>query len=102
MRRGRPAVRRRAPRVGALLHPTPADSRAAMGTLVPVASPPVAAWSASNDQTYSEARRHFDRELIQAKLAHCAGNVILAAQQLGLGRSTLYKKMAALGIAESQ
>jgi len=95
-------VLERAALLGDDLQLSPADIRAAIGTLVPVASPPVAAWSASNDQTYSEARRHFDRELIQAKLAHCAGNVILAAQQLGLGRSTLYKKMAALGIAESQ
>ncbi|MGA3678953.1 sigma-54 interaction domain-containing protein [Pseudomonas graminis] len=80
----------------------PGDIRAAIGTLVPVTSPPATASLASNDQTYSEARQHFDRELIQAKLAQCAGNVILAARQLGLGRSTLYKKMAALGIAESQ
>ena len=80
----------------------PGDIRAAIGTLVPVTSPPATASFASNDQTYSEARQHFDRELIQAKLAQCAGNVILAARQLGLGRSTLYKKMAALGIAESQ
>lgn len=80
----------------------PNDILAAIGTLVPVTSPPATGPSASNDQTYSEARQHFDRELIQAKLAQCAGNVILAARQLGLGRSTLYKKMAALGIAESQ
>jgi transcriptional regulator with PAS, ATPase and Fis domain len=80
----------------------PSDIRAAIGTLIPVASPAVAGSVAPTHQTYSEARQHFDRTLIQAKLAQCAGNVILAAQQLGLGRSTLYKKMAALGIVESQ
>ncbi|WP_092404708.1 sigma-54-dependent Fis family transcriptional regulator [Pseudomonas sp. NFACC02] len=73
---------------------------AAIGTMVPIEgtaqpSAPVP------DETYSEARERFDRELIQAKLTQCRGNVILAARQLGLGRSTLYKKMAALGIAES-
>ena len=77
------------------------EIRAAIGTMVPIegvtgSSAPVPG------ETYSEARERFDRELIQAKLAHCRGNVILAAQQLGLGRSTLYKKMAALGIVESQ
>jgi DNA-binding NtrC family response regulator len=76
------------------------EIRAAIGTLVPiegVAESPAPV----SEETYSEARDRFDRELIQAKLAHCRGNVILAARQLGLGRSTLYKKMAALGIAES-
>ncbi|SEC84532.1 regulatory protein, Fis family, partial [Pseudomonas marginalis] len=32
----------------------------------------------------------------------CGGNVVAAAQRLGLGRSTLYKKMVALGLAISQ
>ncbi len=78
------------------------DIRAAIGTLVPIER---TTQRDSADliitETYAEARQRFDRELIQAKLAQCRGNVIVAAQQLGLGRSTLYKKMAALGIAES-
>jgi DNA-binding NtrC family response regulator len=53
-------------------------------------------------ETFSEARERFDRQLIRSALAQCKGNVIEAAAQLGLGRSTLYKKMVALGIAESQ
>jgi transcriptional regulator of acetoin/glycerol metabolism len=32
-------------------------------------------------------------------LKQCEGNVVEAAKRLGLGRSTLYKKMVALGIA---
>lgn len=75
--------------------------RAAIGTLVPV-EPTASPSAVASTETYGEARQRFDRSLISSKLAQCGGNVILAAQQLGLGRSTLYKKMAALGIAESQ
>jgi DNA-binding NtrC family response regulator len=79
------------------------EIRAAIGTVVPIEED--VAWGRQAaplpEETYSEARERFDRELIQARLAQCRGNVILAARQLGLGRSTLYKKMAALGIAES-
>jgi transcriptional regulator with PAS, ATPase and Fis domain len=82
------------------LHLGATEIRTAIGTLV--AADPQTAPQPLNDETYSEARQRFDRELITAKLAQCDGNVVLAAQQLGLGRSTLYKKMAALGIAESQ
>jgi transcriptional regulator with PAS, ATPase and Fis domain len=53
-------------------------------------------------ETFSQARRRFDRQLIEQALVQCSGNVVEAASQLGLGRSTLYKKMAALGMAESQ
>ncbi|NBB13604.1 sigma 54-interacting transcriptional regulator, partial [Pseudomonas sp. SLFW] len=79
------------------------DIRVAIGTVVP--HTPAASQRRTEpvlNETYNDARQRFDRELIQAKLAQCRGNVILAARQLGLGRSTLYKKMAALGIAESQ
>jgi transcriptional regulator with PAS, ATPase and Fis domain len=75
---------------------------AAIGTLVPVQPTGDETLPTCVEETYSQARQRFDRELIQAKLAQCSGNVVLAARQLGLGRSTLYKKMAALGIVESQ
>ncbi|MNR65056.1 Bacterial regulatory protein, Fis family [compost metagenome] len=52
-------------------------------------------------ETFSQARERFDRQLIESTLAQCGGKVIEAAARLGLGRSTLYKKMAALGIIES-
>ncbi|MBX8596384.1 sigma 54-interacting transcriptional regulator [Pseudomonas cichorii] len=81
---------------------TAQDIHSAIGTLLPV--------SASNNrdsqthapETFSQARQRCDRQLIESALLQCAGNVVQAAQQLGLGRSTLYKKMAMLGIVESQ
>jgi len=45
-----------------------------------------------------EAADDFEREYIQKTLADCGGNVTRAAEQLGLERSHLYKKMTALGI----
>ncbi|MBS7560213.1 sigma 54-interacting transcriptional regulator [Pseudomonas sp. RC4D1] len=80
-----------------------ADIRAAIGSFSPVQrnAAPVPAES-SNQDTFAAARERFDRQLISTTLAQCAGKVDEAARRLGLGRSTLYKKMAALGIAESQ
>jgi len=57
--------------------------------------PPVAS---ATGETYAEARQRFDRELFQATLAACGGKVDEAARRLGLGRSTLYKKLVALGL----
>ncbi|MCK1788355.1 AAA family ATPase, partial [Pseudomonas sp. TNT11] len=53
-------------------------------------------------ETFAAARERFDRQVIAAALKACDGNVVDAAQRLGLGRSTLYKKMVALGLATSQ
>lgn len=68
-----------------------ADLRAALGPLSPVAGEPMR-------QTYREACEAFERELIVGALAEHGGNVPEAASALGLGRSTLYKKMVALGL----
>lgn len=80
-----------------------ADIRAAIGSFSPVQrnAAPVPAES-SNQDSFAAARERFDRQLISTTLAQCAGKVDEAARRLGLGRSTLYKKMVALGIAESQ
>jgi len=81
------------------------DIHAAIGTLMPIG---MQSDSLHDDrastvpETFSQARERFDRQLIEATLQQCAGNVAHAARQLGLGRSTLYKKMALLGIAESR
>jgi len=77
------------------------EIRAAIGTFVPASKTAVTVVDPIEFETFSVARERFDRQLIESTLARCKGNVIEAARQLGLGRSTLYKKMAALGIAES-
>lgn len=68
-----------------------ADLRAALGPLSPLAEAPVR-------QRYRDACEAFERGLIAGALAEQGGNVPEAAAALGLGRSTLYKKMAALGL----
>ena len=80
---------------------TAADIQAAIGTLMPLKATAASVSSPVQQETFSEARQRFDRHLIETTLHQCAGSVVLAASQLGLGRSTLYKKMATLGIAES-
>ncbi|HWV09233.1 MAG TPA: helix-turn-helix domain-containing protein, partial [Pseudomonas sp.] len=45
------------------------------------------------------ARDAFERELIRQALDSHDGSVVEAARHLGLGRSTLYKKMLALGLS---
>lgn len=45
--------------------------------------------------------RHFERVLISAALQHSKGRRIEAAQRLGIGRNTLSRKCAELGLDES-
>ncbi|VVO48205.1 Regulatory protein AtoC [Pseudomonas fluorescens] len=75
-----------------------ADIRAAIGTVMPVERTAPLSVEAVAQETFSQARERFDRQLIERALAQCGGKVIEAAARLGLGRSTLYKKMVALGI----
>jgi DNA-binding NtrC family response regulator len=77
------------------------EIRAAIGTFTPVERSTLLAIAPVAHETFSQARERFDRQLIESALAQCEGKVIEAAARLGLGRSTLYKKMVALGIAES-
>jgi DNA-binding NtrC family response regulator len=81
---------------------TAADIRAAIGTFTPVTRALNPHQEPLPQETFSQARARFDRHLIETTLAQCGGKVVEAAERLGLGRSTLYKKMVALGIAESQ
>ncbi|HEF4759499.1 TPA: sigma 54-interacting transcriptional regulator [Pseudomonas putida] len=77
------------------------DIRGAIGTFTPVERATPLIVEPVEHETFSAARERFDRQLIEAALAQCGGKVMDAAARLGLGRSTLYKKMVALGIAES-
>ncbi|MDN7139957.1 sigma 54-interacting transcriptional regulator [Pseudomonas sp. JQ170] len=70
------------------------DVQAALGNLAPLAVQ-------APQLSYKQACAEFERKLLLDTLARCAGNVPQAAQILGLGRSTLYKKLVALG-ASSQ
>ncbi|CAI8783120.1 Fis family transcriptional regulator [Pseudomonas sp. IT-P253] len=78
-----------------------ADIQAAIGTITLVERDAPVAIDVVAHETFSQARERFDRQLIETTLVQCKGKVIDAAARLGLGRSTLYKKMVALGIVES-
>ncbi|WP_199055542.1 helix-turn-helix domain-containing protein, partial [Aquitalea sp. ASV15] len=47
---------------------------------------------------YQQHMARFEAQLLRQALASAAGHVPTAARQLGMGRATLYKKLAALGI----
>jgi two-component system nitrogen regulation response regulator NtrX len=49
-----------------------------------------------------EGREDFERRFIERKLREAQGNVLRAAETLGLERSHLYRKMRALGIRTSE
>ncbi|SDT03444.1 Transcriptional regulator containing PAS, AAA-type ATPase, and DNA-binding Fis domains [Pseudomonas asplenii] len=79
-----------------------ADIRGAIGTFSPLERTQAPVMASLGNETFNVARERFERQLIETTLAQCGGKVVDAARQLGLGRSTLYKKMVALGISESQ
>ena len=49
--------------------------------------------------SHAQAMVAFERSFLRDALLATAGNVTLAAQRIGMGRATLYKKIATLGIA---
>ncbi|MEO4046478.1 sigma 54-interacting transcriptional regulator [Pseudomonas sp. CAU 1711] len=73
--------------------------RSAIGRISPLPSPvPNLPGTLFSGGDLHAAREAFEREFIRQALAEHSGNVLQAAQRLGLGRSTLYKKMVALGL----
>ena len=52
--------------------------------------------------SFKEARSSFEREYLIRRLEECSWNISLTAQQIGLERSHLHRKMKTLGIREVQ
>ena len=48
--------------------------------------------------TFREARARFEKEFLRRKLAQCQGNVSLLAENVGLERSHLYRKLKGYGL----
>jgi len=72
---------------------TAANFRSVLKTAAAQAAAPAAV------QSYDEALAGFERRLISEALTRAGGRVAEAAAALGMGRATLYKKLAALGIS---
>jgi two-component system, NtrC family, nitrogen regulation response regulator NtrX len=51
-----------------------------------------------NFSSYRQGREMYERNYIIRKLADCEGNVTRTAEELGMNRSHLYRRMKALGI----
>lgn len=68
------------------------------GIAPPAAPAPAPESDPSSIPLHADAMAAFERQLIQWALAACNGRVSEAARQLGLGRATLYKKMASLDL----
>ena len=49
-------------------------------------------------KTFKQAKTHFEREFIRRKLEEYNGNISLTAQEIGLERSHLYRKLKAYGL----
>ncbi len=77
---------------GLALTTPPQPKSATQVTALPAAAPAAI-------RRYGEAMADFERQLLQQALDACLGKVGEAARRLGIGRATLYKKLAALGMA---
>lgn len=68
----------------------------------PLAAPPVERRAgerpAAPAASYADALAAWERQFLTDALAACDGKVVEAAARIGIGRATLYKKLAALGI----
>lgn len=53
---------------------------------------------AASGMSYADSFAAWERQFLADALAACDGKVTDAAARIGIGRATLYKKLAALGI----
>ena len=77
----------------------PADIALFLGNAPLQALPPQPVTSSYAHLSFKEARRQFEAEYLQAKLQENDGNISKTAEQIGMERSHLHKKVKALGIA---
>ncbi len=69
---------------------------------IPLHSPAPRRAAPERFESLQEVRENAEREFILRKLEETKGNVTRAAEQLGLERSNLYRKMKTLGIAAKE
>jgi DNA-binding NtrC family response regulator len=60
------------------------------------AAPAAAPTQPQAGSSYAEAMAEAERQILAAALGACNGRVVEAARRLGIGRATLYKRLAAL------
>jgi DNA-binding NtrC family response regulator len=75
---------------GARVAPSPAGRDAGDASVAVAPGAPVV--------SYTDALAAWERQFLIDALAACDGKVVEAAARIGIGRATLYKKLAALGI----
>lgn len=65
-------------------------------------SPQIPGAGAAAGERLAEQLAAAERSIIERALAACAGNVAQAAERLGLGKSTLYRRMGELGVSRRE
>jgi len=70
-----------------------------LGSPTASVSPSLAPTTSYSALPFKEARRQFETDYLNAKLAENDGNISKTAEQIGMERSHLHKKVKALGLA---
>ncbi|HVE09893.1 MAG TPA: sigma 54-interacting transcriptional regulator [Paraburkholderia sp.] len=87
-----------APFIGAVPREAAAQTGAAAASMQPNADATETALSAAPLEAWSDAMAAFEKRFLQDALRACGGHVAETAAKIGMGRATLYKKIAAHGI----